>query len=314
MATGRKVGSGGQRKRGLAGRGPTPKAEDRVYHKAYKGKSNPASGNRTQGSKSDSHRSRAQGKGAGADWVVGRNPVLEAMTAGLPIKAGYVTEGAERDDRLREIFRYAADHSIPLLQTTRAELDRLTGGAVHQGVALQLPSYEYAHPGDLIADALSDPARPGLLVALDGITDPHNLGAIVRSAAAFGAHGVIIPERRSASVTAVAWKSSAGALARIPVAKATNLNRVLQDSAKAGFTVVGLAGEGETDIAGVPGVDGPVLLVIGSEGAGLARLTRERCDLLAKIPIASEVESLNASVAASIALYEVARCRGEFAD
>lgn len=236
------------------------------------------------------------------------------MTAGLPIKTAYVAEGAERDDRLNEIFRYAAEHSISLLQTTRAELDRLTGGAVHQGVALQLPSYEYAYPGDLIADAVNDETRAGLLVALDGITDPHNLGAIVRSAAAFGAHGVIIPERRSASVTAVVWKSSAGALARVPVAKATNLNRVLQDAAKAGFTVVGLAGEGETDIAGVPGADGPVLLVVGSEGAGLARLTRERCDVLARIPIASEVESLNASVAASISLYEVARSRGDFTD
>ena len=138
-----------------------------------------------------------------------------------------------------------------------------------------------------------------------------NLGAIVRSAAAFGAHGVIIPERRSASVSAVAWKASAGAIARVPVAMATNLNRTLSDYAKAGFTIVGLAGEGETDIAGVPGVDGPVLLVIGSEGEGLARLTRERCDLLARIPISSEVESLNASVAAAIALYEIARCRGD---
>ena len=312
MATERKVGSGGRRKRGLAGRGPTPKAEDRVYHKTYKGKSTGTSG--SQSGKSGANRSRAQGKGAGADWVVGRNPVLEAMTAGLPIKTAYVAEGAERDDRLNEIFRYAAEHSISLLQTTRAELDRLTGGAVHQGVALQLPSYEYAYPGDLIADAVNDETRAGLLVALDGITDPHNLGAIVRSAAAFGAHGVIIPERRSASVTAVVWKSSAGALARVPVAKATNLNRVLQDAAKAGFTVVGLAGEGETDIAGVPGADGPVLLVVGSEGAGLARLTRERCDVLARIPIASEVESLNASVAASISLYEVARSRGDFTD
>lgn len=316
MATGRKVGSGGHRKRGLAGRGPTPKAEDRPYHKAYKGKqgSDQRHAGGGQGSHGGQNKSRGQGKGAGADWVVGRNPVLEAMMAGLPIKTAYVAEGAERDDRLNEIFRYAAEHSISLLQTRRIELDRLTGGAVHQGVALQLPGYDYAFPPDLIADAVNDESKTGLLVALDGITDPHNLGAIVRSAAAFGAHGVIIPERRSASVTAVAWKSSAGALARVPVAKATNLNRVMQDAAKAGFTVVGLAGEGDTDISGVPGADGPVLLVVGSEGAGLARLTRERCDVLARIPIASEVESLNASVAASVALYEIARCRGSLAE
>lgn len=312
MATGRKVGSGGNRRRGLAGRGPTPKAEDRVYHKAHQNKQRQGSGygDGSRSAGSPSRKSTGQGKAAGADWVVGRNPVFEAMSAGLPIKATYVAEGAERDDRLKEIFRYAADHSIPLLQTRRAELDRLTGGAVHQGIALQLPSYEYAHPNDLIADALRDPAHPGLLVALDGITDPHNFGAIVRSAAAFGGHGVIIPERRSASVTAVVWKSSAGALARLPVAKATNLNRVLQDAVKAGFTVIGLASEGESDICDVPGADGPVLLVVGSEGSGLARLTRERCDALARIPIASTMESLNASVAASIALYEISRCRG----
>lgn len=310
MATGRKVGSGGQRKRGLEGRGPTPKAEDRTYHKAYKAKQ-AASGGRKPATRSP--RASSHGAGAGADWVVGRNPVLEAMTAGLPIKTAYVAEGAERDDRLREIFKYAAEHSISLLQTTRAELDRLTGGAVHQGVALQLPSYDYAHPDDLMADALHAD-RPALVVALDSITDPHNLGAIIRSAAAFGAHGVIIPERRSASVTAVAWKSSAGAIARVPVARATNLNRVITDYQKAGFMVAGLAGEGETDIGGVPGVDGPLLLVVGSEGEGLARLTRERCDVLARIPITSAVESLNASVAAAIALYEVARCRGDLGD
>lgn len=304
---GRKVGSGGQRKKGLAGRGPTPKAEDRVYHKAYKAKQ-AAQAQGGRGGKPQ--RNTSHGKGAGADWVVGRNPVFEALQAGMPIKAAYVAEGAERDDRLRDIFKYAAENSISLLQTTRQELDRLTGGAVHQGIAIQLPSYSYLHPDDLLADASHDEERPGLVVALDGITDPHNLGAIARSAAAFGAHGLIIPERRSASVTAVAWKASAGALARIPVARTVNLNRTLNDFAKAGFVVAGLAGEGETDISGIPGVDGPLVVVVGSEGDGLARLTRERCDVLARIPITSAVESLNASVAASISLYEVARCRG----
>ncbi|MGI5950761.1 MAG: 23S rRNA (guanosine(2251)-2'-O)-methyltransferase RlmB [Brooklawnia sp.] len=305
----RKVGSGGQRRKGLAGRGPTPRAEDRVYHKAYRDKKAASSGGGRQSGRGG--RPSSHGRGAGADWVVGRNPVLEAMQAGMPIKTAYVAEGSERDTRLREIFKYAADNSISLLQTSRAELDRLTGGAVHQGVALQLPGYDYLHPDDLLADALHDQTKQALVIALDGITDPHNLGAIIRSAAAFGAHGVVIPERRSASVTAVAWKASAGALARVPVAMAVNLNRTLSDYAKAGFTVAGLAGEGETDIAGIPGVDGPLVVVIGSEGDGLARLTRERCDLLARIPITSQIESLNASVAAGIALYEVARCRGE---
>lgn len=300
----RTAGSGGRNKRGLEGKGPTPKASDRPYHKAYRAKQ--AAG-RNPGPKQSS---TSHGKGAGADWVVGRNPVLEALQAGLPIRSAYVAEGAERDDRLREIFKFTAEHSMPMLQVTRVELDRLTGGAVHQGVALQLPSYDYAHPDDLLADALHDEEHEALIVALDGITDPHNLGAIIRSAAAFGAHGVVIPERRSASMTAVAWKSSAGAAARIPVARATNLNRALENYAKAGFTVVGLAGESDVDISAVGGLDGPVVLVVGSEGDGLARLTRDRCDALAAIPITSSVESLNASVAAAVALYEISRIRG----
>lgn len=302
--SGKTAGSGGRIRKGLEGKGPTPKASDRPYHKAYKGKQSQANQPRRT---SDS---RPTSKAAGAEWVVGRNPVLEALQAGLPVRSAYVAEGAERDDRLREIFKFTAENSLPMLQVTRAELDRMTGGAVHQGVALRLPTYEYAHPDDLLADAIHDEEREALIVALDGITDPHNLGAIIRSAAAFGAHGIVIPERRSASMTAVAWKSSAGAAARIPVAKATNLNRALENFAKAGYTIVGLAGEAETDIAATPGLDGPLVLVVGSEGDGLARLTRERCDFLMSIPITSAVESLNASVAAAVALYEISRIRG----
>lgn len=307
------AGSGGRVRRGLEGKGPTPRAEDRPYHKAYR-KRGPDEPGRTAGSKPKS--SRAGGRSAkaggtataGADWVIGRNPVLEALQAGLPVRRAYVADGVERDDRLRDILKFAADHGVPLLQTTRSELDRLTGGGVHQGVALQLPAFEYADAEDVLADALDAPT-PGLVVACDSITDPRNLGAIVRSAAAFGAHGVIIPERRSAQMSAAAWKTSAGAAARVPVARVTNLNRTLKTWADAGFTVVGLAGEAETDIAGFPGIDGPVLLVVGSEGEGLARLVRDNCDVLVNIPIQSGVESLNASVAAAIALYEVARSR-----
>lgn len=301
----RKVGSGGKNKRALRGRGNTPKAEDRVWHKAYRG--NATKGNKLQ--QRGNRKPSSTGRGAGPDWVVGRNPVLEALRAGLPVKAAYVAEGSDRDNRLADIFKYAADNSITLLQTTRAELDRLTGGSVHQGVAMQLPSYEYADALDLMSDALYDDEKPALVVMLDGITDPHNLGAIVRSAAAFNAHGVVIPERRSASMSAVAWKSSAGAAARIPVAKATNLNRAIDQYKKAGYTIVGLAA-GDNDISATPGLDGPVVLVVGSEGSGISRLTQEKCDVLASIPISNSVESLNASVAAAIALYEVSRVRG----
>lgn len=301
---GRTAGSGGRVKRALEGRGPTPKAEDRPYHKAYRSRRPDDPGK--SGPRGASDRVK-RAEGLGAEWVIGRNPVYEALQAGLPVRRAYLAEGIERDSRVADILKLAAERSIPLLQASRLELDRLTGGAVHQGVAIQLPDYEYAHPSDLLADALDTDAP--LVVACDSITDPRNLGAIIRSAAAFGASGVIVPERRSAHLTAVAWKASAGAAARCPVALAGNLNRVLLEYAQAGFMVVGLAGEGDTDIGEIPGVDGPVLLVIGSEGDGLAQLVRKNCDVLASIPIASEVESLNASVAASIALYEVTRAR-----
>ncbi|MGJ6980224.1 23S rRNA (guanosine(2251)-2'-O)-methyltransferase RlmB [Aestuariimicrobium soli] len=295
------AGSGGRIRRSLAGRGPTPKAEDRTYHKAHKAKQ--------AAEKRQASRPKTTRTATAADWVIGRNPVFEALEAGLPVRRAYIAEGAERDDRLREILKFTAENSIPMLQVTRAELDRMTGGLAHQGVAVQLPTFEYLHPDDLLATTVESDTE-GLIVALDGITDPRNLGAIVRSAAAFGAHGVLIPERRSAGMNAAAWKTSAGAAARIPVAMAGNLNRALGTFAKAGFTIVGLAGEADTDISGVPGADGPVVLVVGSEGEGLSRLVRENCDVLATIPIGSEVESLNASVAASIALYEVMRLRG----
>lgn len=300
--TGRAAGSGGRVRRGLEGKGPTPKAEDRPYHKAYRSR-RPDELPRTAGRPRD----RARTGSPGAEWVIGRNPVLEALQADLPVRRAYLAEGVERDSRLTDILRLSAGRGLPLLQASRSELDRLTNGAVHQGVALQLPEFEYASPDDVLADALD--ADAPIVVALDSITDPRNLGAIVRSAAAFGASGVIVPERRSAHMTAAAWKSSAGAAARISIALAGNLNRVLKDYAAAGFLVVGLAGEGETQIAEVPGVDGPVLLVVGSEGDGLARLVRENCDVLASIPIASDVESLNASVAAAIGLYEIGRSR-----
>jgi 23S rRNA (guanosine2251-2'-O)-methyltransferase len=299
---GNTAGSGGRVRRALEGRGPTPKAEDRPYHKAY----------RSDASKRPTDRGRSRPKtgrpGAGAEWVAGRNPVLEAMQAEIPVKSAYIAEGAERDDRLREVLKLAADRGTPMLEVTRVELDRLTGGAVHQGVALQLPEFTYAHPDDLLAATLDATGEP-LVVALDSITDPRNLGAIVRSAAAFGANGVLIPERRSAQMTASAWKTSAGAAARIPIAKATNLNRALRAYADAGFTLIGLDGEADTDIADLPQASGPVVLIVGSEGDGLSRLVREACDALVSIPITASVESLNAGVATGIALYEIARAR-----
>ncbi|WP_375430192.1 23S rRNA (guanosine(2251)-2'-O)-methyltransferase RlmB [uncultured Friedmanniella sp.] len=303
---GNTAGSGGRVRRGLEGRGPTPKAEDRPYHKSYRSaasaESRPLSAGRTGAP-------RTGRPGSGPEWVAGRNPVLEAIQAGIPIKTAYVSEGAERDDRLRDILKLAADTRTPLLEVTRDQLDKMTGGAIHQGVALQLPEFTYAHPDDLLAAAIEADGEP-LVVALDSITDPRNLGAVVRSAAAFGANGVLIPERRSAGMTAAAWKTSAGAAARLPIARATNLNRSLRAFKAAGFTLVGLDGEADVDIADLPQASGPLVLVVGSEGDGLSRLVREACDVMASIPIAKSVESLNAGVATGIALYEISRHRG----
>ncbi|MCW2811880.1 MAG: putative rRNA methyltransferase [Friedmanniella sp.] len=301
---GNTAGSGGRVRRGLEGRGPTPKAEDRPYHKAHQAR---ASSDRSGGSQTRSTQ-RTGRPGSGPEWVAGRNPVYEAMQAEIPVKAAYIAEGAERDDRLRDILKMAAETSTPMLEVTRVELDRMTGGAIHQGVALQLPEFTYAHPDDLLAAALTADGEP-LIVALDSITDPRNLGAVVRSAAAFGASGVLIPERRSAGMTAAAWKTSAGAAARIPIARATNLNRSLRAYRDAGFSLVGLDGSAEVSIADLPQASGPLVLIIGSEGDGLSRLVKEACETLASIPITASIESLNAGVAAGIAMFEISRHR-----
>ena len=304
---GNTAGSGGRVRRGLEGKGPTPKAEDRPSHVAYRAK------NARQHRPARAAAAKTGRPGSGPEWVVGRNAVLEAMEAEIPIRAAYVAEGAERDDRLRDILRLAASRDTALLEVTRGELDRFTEGALHQGVALRLPAFAYAHPDDLLASALDSDHEP-LIVALDSITDPRNLGAIVRSAAAFGGHGVLIPERRSAGMTAAAWKTSAGAAAHIPIARATNLNRSLRTYADAGLTLIGLDGNSTTSLHDVPDLSGPVVLVVGSEGAGLSRLVREACDYLAAIPISKSVESLNAGVAAGIALYEISRQRAQRLD
>jgi 23S rRNA (guanosine2251-2'-O)-methyltransferase len=293
------VGSGGQRRKGLRGKGPTPPAEARAGHPAQRR----AAAQRRTTAQPAPRRPVTDGP----ETVVGRNPVLECLRAGVPATALHVAVGVTADERVTESVRLAADAGIAILEVPRTDLDRMTGGVLHQGLALTVPPYEYAHPDDVLTTARQDP-RP-LLVALDGITDPRNLGAIIRSAAAFGATGVLLPQRRSAGVTAVAWRASAGTAARIPVARATNLTRVLRDAAKAGFTIVGLDADAATSIDDLAVATDPVVLVIGSEGRGLSRLVRDTCDLLVSIPMASAVESLNAAVAAGIALAEIARRR-----
>lgn len=198
------------------------------------------------------------------------------------------------------------------MEVPRGELDRMTAGAVHQGLAARIPAYEYAHADDLLDAATSVGERP-LIVALDSVTDPRNLGAVIRSASGFGAHGVLIPERRAASMTASAWKTSAGAAARIPVAQTVNLTRQLRAYQDAGCQVVGLAADGDLTLPElVEDADlarGPLVVVVGSEGDGLGRLVSQTCDRLVSIPMASTLESLNAGVAASVALYAISQAR-----
>jgi 23S rRNA (guanosine2251-2'-O)-methyltransferase len=220
----------------------------------------------------------------------------------------YVGRGQPHDDRVTEAVKRAAETGIAVLEAGPAELDRLTGGALHQGLALRVHPYEYAHPEDLIARAEAVGQLP-LIVALDSVTDPRNLGAVIRSAAAFGAHGVVVPSRRGAGVTAGAWKASAGALARVPVARAPNLARTLHAYREAGLFVAGLDAAGDTAIRDLELATAPLVLVLGSEGKGLSRIVAQACDMLVRIPIAASTESLNAGVAASIALYEIAAVR-----
>src|SRR6478609_512552 len=290
------VGSGGVRRRGLEGRGATPAAHERPHHPAAKRAAKTARQQQGRHKKTDD-----------VELVLGRNPVVECLRAGVPATALFVALGAESDERLTESVTRAADSGIAILEVPRHDLDRMSTNGLHQGVALQVPPYDYAHPDDMLKSAMSE-AFPALLVALDNISDPRNLGAIVRSVSAFGGHGVLIPQRRSASVTAVAWRTSAGAAARLRVSRATNLNRTLKDWGNAGLQIVGLDADGDTTLDTLD-ASGPTVVVVGSEGKGLSRLVRENCDAILSIPMAGPTESLNASVAAGVVLAEIARQR-----
>jgi 23S rRNA (guanosine2251-2'-O)-methyltransferase len=244
----------------------------------------------------------------GATVGSGRNPVAEALRAAIPANALYVAIGLDADERVTEAIHLAADRGLPILEVSKAEIDRRTGGILHQGIALQVPAFSYDELPDLLELVGSATTTP-LLVALDGVTDPRNLGAIIRSAVAFGAQGVIVPTRRSAGVTATAWRTSAGTAARIPVAQVTNLVRALRDCQKAGLQVVGLDADGDTTLDELPDAVDPLVIVVGSEGRGLSRLVGETCDVTVSIPMTGQAESLNASVAAAVTMAEVARQR-----
>ncbi|HKT04505.1 MAG TPA: 23S rRNA (guanosine(2251)-2'-O)-methyltransferase RlmB [Rugosimonospora sp.] len=338
---GASVGSGGNRRSGLKGRGRTLPADERPWHKAYSGdeplpertawkqeKERRAAAAEGRAPKVGQPGKKQTAKGTGGrsgprvapgrksapakdapELLVGRNPVVEALRAHVPATALYAVQGIGIDERIAEAVRTAADRGIPLLEVGRAELDRMTGGVLHQGIGLQVPPFAYEPFEDLLAAATEQVAP--LLVALDGVTDPRNLGAVVRSAAAFGAQGLFLSERRAAGMTATAWRTSAGAAARVPIAQVVNLTRALKQCQEQGYTVIGLDADGATPLYGLEAAVGPLVIVVGSEGRGLSRLVGSTCDLRVSIPMASTVESLNASVAAAVALAEVARKRAE---
>lgn len=327
-------GTGGYGRKKLEGKGPTPPAYLRPGHpaqrKAAGGARSASPSGRDAAARQDAPRpadggqggrpsmgtrpgAGARGRGDAAEMVAGRNSVTEALRAAVPAVALYIEHRAPTDEKMREAVQLAAEAGVPVREAGHAELARLTGGAVHQGIALSVRPYDYLQPDELPDRAVARGELP-LIVALDGVTDPRNLGAVARSVAAFGGHGVLIPSRRSASVTAGAWKASAGALARVPVAQAANLTRALAAYQEDGIFVAGLDASGDTPVAELPVADAPLALVVGSEGRGLSRLVADRCDVIVRIPIEGGTESLNAGVAAGIALYEVARQRASAGD
>jgi 23S rRNA (guanosine2251-2'-O)-methyltransferase len=320
------VGTGGHNRRQLEGKGPTPKAEDRSWHVAGKrkaakerldearerhGGSSLSKGGRTGAGGAGAPRRPQRPKSDDSEMVTGRNSVVEALRAKIPASTLYIASRIEMDDRVKESLSLATKRGLNVLEVMRPELDRLSGpDAVHQGIALKVPAYEYAHPLELLDRIISTGQNP-LLVALDGITDPRNLGAIVRSAGAFGAQGIIVPQRRTVGMTASAWKTSAGAAARIPVAMAGNLTQTLKDLKARGVFVLGLDGGGSVSLPGLALAKQPIVLVVGNEGKGLSRLVTETCDEVVSIPIEAATESLNAGIAVSVALYEIAKLRAE---
>jgi 23S rRNA (guanosine2251-2'-O)-methyltransferase len=285
-------GTGGKNKRRLEGKGPTPKAEDRPYHAAAKRKkaAEKKAAPRTRTGRSEKPK---------GEIVSGRNAVLEALRASVPATELIVARSIDVDDRVAESLQLALHHQLPIREVHRAEIEGISANS--QGIILAIKPYQYSSFQEITERA----NHPILIVALDGVTDPRNLGAIVRSAAAFGAAGVVMTERRAAAMTASAWKSSAGAAARLPVAQVTNMARTIEDAKKIGCFVIGLDGESDQSLSGMKVAKENVMVVVGSEGKGLSRLVREKCDLVVSIPMRATTESLNASVATAIALFWV---------
>jgi 23S rRNA (guanosine2251-2'-O)-methyltransferase len=240
------------------------------------------------------------------EWIVGKNPVIEALRSGRTINKIWIAEGVNKN-QMGPVFSLAKEQGVIITTANRKKLDQLSGTDNHQGVIASVAAYDYVEVDDLLSRARERNEAPFLLI-LDEMEDPHNLGSILRTADAVGAHGVIIPKRRSVTLTATVAKSSAGAIEYVPVARVTNLVRTIEELKQQGIWIAGTDASAKQDFR-QGDFTIPIALVIGSEGKGISRLVRENCDFLYSLPMAGHVTSLNASVAAALLMYEVYRAR-----
>jgi 23S rRNA (guanosine2251-2'-O)-methyltransferase len=239
------------------------------------------------------------------DFIIGKNPVLEALRAERDINKIFIAEGSQ-GGQMQQVIGLAKTNGVLVQFVPKKKLDQMAEG-IHQGVVAAVAAYEYAEVDDLFAAAEKKNETPFFLL-LDEIEDPHNLGSIMRTADAVGAHGIIIPKRRAVGLTATVAKASTGAIEHIPVARVTNLARAIDELKEKGVWIAGTDAKGSEDYRRFDGTM-PLGLVIGSEGKGMGRLIRDKCDFLIHLPMAGHVTSLNASVAAALLMYEVYRKR-----
>ena len=242
------------------------------------------------------------------DRFTGIHAVREALEAGSPFDRIVIAKGRQ-DSRIEEIVQLARERGVAVRFEDRGQLDRLANSRDHQGVVAIAASREASTLEDILAHANNIKNQAGLIVLLDGVEDPHNLGAVIRTALAAGAHGVVIPERRAVGLTDTVARASAGAIAHLPIAKVTNLVRAMEELKEAGYWLVGLDEEGKKSYTEVD-YTSPTGIVMGNEGKGLHELTRKRCDFVVSLPTSGPVKSLNVSVATGVVLFEALRQRG----
>lgn len=240
------------------------------------------------------------------EWIAGKNPVLEAIRSNYPINKIWIAEGSQRG-QMNEVTKLAKERGVIVQFVPKPKIDKLANGLAHQGVLASVAAYDYAALDDLFIRAKEREQDPFLLI-LDEIEDPHNLGSILRTADAVGAHGVIIPKRRAVGLTGTVAKSSAGAIQYVPVVRVTNISQTIDELKERGVWIMGTDAKAKQDYREAE-LSLPLALVIGSEGKGIGRRVLEKCDFTVKLPLLGHVNSLNASVAAAILMYEVLRKR-----